>query len=305
MTTVRPEIIDTPQAIVKLVDQLISIHEARNESLDPPIMHISLEGVNLCRNGTVSILTLLLHESPSSQQTYLIDVHSLGAQTFSTAGANGKTLKHILQDEKMPKVFFDVRIASAGLFAHYCVALEGVQDVQLMDSAAVETTESREYLSWLAACVKYNKIISYYHYTTWSRDREAGEQLFRPELGGSYDVFNQRPLPDDIIKYCVGSVECLPKLRNELWGARRLGARRLDWRDMVQDETDRRVVYSHAADYQPGGTDWVLAPWTDDQNMVLDMFNLPSDSEDDFFDCLENDEVEDDVERGRRRERTT
>ncbi|KAI4909767.1 uncharacterized protein J4E92_010538 [Alternaria infectoria] len=300
MATVNLEMIDTPQAIVKLVDRVISLHEARNDTLDSPIIHMSLEGVNLGRSGTVSIITLLLHESPSAQHTYLIDVHSLGAQTFSTAGANGKTLKHILQDERIPKVFFDVRIDSVALFALYSIALEGVQDVQLMDSAAIETTESREYLSWLTACVKYNPIISYYQYTTWSRGREAGEQLFRSELGGSPDVFNKRPLPDDIIKYCVGNVACLPALRNKLWGGRRQ-----DWRDMVQDETERRVAYTHGADYQPGGTDWVLAPWTDDQNMALDMFNLPSDFEDDFFDCLENDEVEDDVERGRRRERTT
>ena len=216
MTTVNPEIIDTLQAVVKLVDRLISIHEARVDTLDSPVIHISLEGVNLCRNGTVSIITLLLHESPSSQQTYLIDVQRLGTQTFCTAGANGKTLKHILQDEKIPKVFFDVRIDSAALFAHHNIALEGVQDLQLMDSAARETTSSREYLSWLAACVEHTNIISFYRYITWSRDREAGEQLFRPELGGSYDVFNKRPLADDIVRYCVGNVACLPELRNML-----------------------------------------------------------------------------------------
>ncbi|KAI4604697.1 hypothetical protein J4E80_010963 [Alternaria sp. BMP 0032] len=300
MATVNHEMLDTPQAIVELIDKLMSIHEARDDALDRPVIHISLEGVNLGRSGTISIITLLIHESPSSQHTYLIDVQRLGTQTFSTASANGKTLKHILEDEKTPKVFFDVRIDSAALFAFYGIALEGVQDVQLMESAARETTESREYLTGLAHYMAQSRGIGSFHqYTIWSRNQEAGEQLFRPELGGSYDVFNKRPLPDDIVKYCVGRVKCLPELRNKLWGGRRQ-----DWRDLVQDETDRRVAYSHAADYQPGGTDWVLAPWTDDQNMVLDMFNLPSDSEDDFFDCLENDEVEDDVERGRSRERT-
>ena len=285
MTTVNPEIVDTLPAIVKLVDQLISTHEARNDTLDRPIIHMALEGVNLGRSGTISIITLLIHESPSSQHVYLIDVHTLGAQTFSTAGVNGKTLKHILQNEKMPKVFFDVRNASDALFANHSIALEGVQDVQLMDSAARETTSSREYLSGLAACVEHTNIISFYRYITWSRDREVGEQLFRPELGGSYDVFNKQPLPDDIVRYCVGNVACLPELRNMLWRTRTK-----EWRDLVRDETERRVAYTHAPDYQSGGTEWVLAPWNEEQNMALDRFAAR-----DFDDWLEDDEVGEDV----------
>ncbi|KAI4690246.1 hypothetical protein J4E81_007398 [Alternaria sp. BMP 2799] len=287
MTTVNPEMIDTPQAIVKLIDKLMSIHEARDDALDRPVIHISLEGVNLGRTGTISIITLLIHDPPSSQQTYLIDVHRLGAQAFTTGGENGTTLKQILEDLDIPKVFFDVRIDSAALFALYGIALEGVQDVQPMDSAARDTAEERMYLSKLPDCVKReNSGISYYRYDTLCREGTAGELLFRVEFGGSPEVFNSRPLPDEIVKYCVGEVACLPVLRNMLWRTRTQ-----DRRDFVHDETERRVVYTHAAEYQSGGTDWVLAPWNDEQNKALDRFAAR-----DFDDWLEDEEVKEDVE---------
>ncbi|KAI4619083.1 uncharacterized protein J4E87_007670 [Alternaria ethzedia] len=287
MTTVNPEIVDTLPAIVKLVDQLISTHEARNDTLDRPIIHLSLEGANLCRSGTISILTLLLCEDPQSQQTYLVDVHKLGAYAFSTVGTMRTTLKDILQNGKIPKVFFDVRNDSDALFARFGIALQGVQDVQLMDSAAREKRAEREYLSGLPRCVEHNSIISFHRRNTWCRDRTAGELVFRVEFGGSREAFSMRPLADDIVSYCVGDVMWLPELRNKLWETRTQ-----EWRDFVRDETERRVAYTHGADYQPGGTDWVLAPWKDEQNRVLDRLNGARD----FDGLLDDDEVDEDVE---------
>ena len=43
-------------------------------------------------------------------------MYSLGSQAFNTTGIKGKTLKDIFQDEKIPKVFFDVPNDSDALF---------------------------------------------------------------------------------------------------------------------------------------------------------------------------------------------
>jgi exonuclease 3'-5' domain-containing protein 1 len=85
-------------------------------------MYIDLEGVNLCREGSLSILTLLIDTGIPTIRVCLIDVYSLGSQAFNITGIKGKTLKDILQDEKIPKVFFDVRNDSDALFAHFGVA---------------------------------------------------------------------------------------------------------------------------------------------------------------------------------------
>lgn len=78
---------------------------------------------------------------------------------------------------------------------------------------------------------------------------------------------NQRPIPEEIILYCVGDVMCLPELRDRFWK----GAD--GWRDLVNEETKKRVAASQKSEYQPHGLDRTVAPWTEDQNRALDKWN--------------------------------
>jgi exonuclease 3'-5' domain-containing protein 1 len=244
-------------------------------------LYIDLEGVDLCREGSLSILTLLIDTGIPTIRVCLIDVHSLGSQAFNTTGIKQKTLRDILQDEKIPKVFFDVRNDSDALFAHFGVALQGVEDVQLMESATRTTTRSRKYLNGLAKCVE--KCVLYgSDLASWKLAKEKGERLFKAEHGGSYEVFKQRPIPDEIISYCVGDVQCLPKL----WDRFRWKTNK--WRDLVNEETKKRVSASQKPEYQPHGPDRTLAPWSEDQNRTLDEWNYvppPRDYfDEDYFD---------------------
>lgn len=61
-----------------------------------PILCINLEGVNLSRRGTATIITFLINVEASKQRVCLIDLHVLGASSFQTAGAMQTTLKDIL-----------------------------------------------------------------------------------------------------------------------------------------------------------------------------------------------------------------
>lgn len=58
MKDINIEIIDTPEKIGELVDWLVSRHAPPVPS--SPTMYIDLEGVNLCREGSISILTLMI-----------------------------------------------------------------------------------------------------------------------------------------------------------------------------------------------------------------------------------------------------
>ncbi|KAI5372023.1 hypothetical protein J4E82_009325 [Alternaria postmessia] len=290
---IETEIINTTERIGDIVDWLVFRHDRLQYS---PTMYIDLEGVNLCREGSISILTLLIDTGISTGRVYLIDVHTLGAQAFNTAGAKrtlkgttirGTTLKDILQDERIPKVFFDVRNDSDALFAHFGVALQGVEDVQLMESATRKTTASRKFLNGLTKCVENNLPMHMCGsgLVSWKLAKEKGERLFKAEYGGSYDVFNQRPIPEDISSYCVGDVQYIPELRNRLYKSA------YQWRDLVGEETKKRVATSQRSDYQPHAPDKVMAPWSKEQNMVLDQWNYvppfnyfaePSDSDDGY-----------------------
>ena len=268
MKELKTEVINTTKQISDLLNWLVSRHA-------PPVpysptMYIDLEGVNLCREGSVSIFTLLIDTGIFTQRVCLIDVHVLGAQAFNTTGVKQKTLKDILQDEKIPKVFFDVRKDSDSLFAHFGVQLHGVEDVQLMKSATRKTTQSRRLLSGLAKWVEKDAPMSFggSGSGSWKLAKEKGERLFKPEHGGSYEVFNQRPIPAEIVDYCVGDVQCLPELRDKFWGSRDL-----QWRDLVKEESTKRVAASQRSEYQPHGRDKALAPWSADQNRILDQWN--------------------------------
>src|SRR6187549_763034 len=81
----------------------------------PSSLCFDLEGKNLSRHGSISILQL--HVLPSNR-TYLVDVHTLRDRTFSTCGTNGHTLKEMLESDAIPKVFFDVQNGSDALYSH-------------------------------------------------------------------------------------------------------------------------------------------------------------------------------------------
>ncbi|KAF7890495.1 hypothetical protein EAF00_008810 [Botryotinia globosa] len=193
----------------------------------------------------------------------LIDIHLLGSQAFNTTGMKGKSLKDILQNENIPKVFFDVRNDSDALYAHFGVALQGVEDIQLMESATRVTTSPRKYLNGLARCIEQSGLDSH-DLTSWKLAKEKGARLFKPEFGGSYKVFEQRPICNHIISYCVGDIQHLPNL----WSKFRSGTVR--WQVLVGIETMRRVEASHKPEYQPHGPGRTLAPWSEDQNKTLD-----------------------------------
>jgi exonuclease 3'-5' domain-containing protein 1 len=143
-------VVNTSQSVAELADKVVSVHTLRRKkALPKSVIYIDLEGLNLCREGSVSILTLLIDLETSPKEVYLIDVHTLGEEVFNTAGVGKTTLEDILQNEEIPKVFFDVRNDSDALFSHYGIALQGVEDVQLMESATRETTGSRRYLNGL------------------------------------------------------------------------------------------------------------------------------------------------------------
>lgn len=139
-----------------------------------------------------------------------------------------------------------------------------------MESATRRTTESRKFLSGLAKCVEKDVLISLHGIdpASWKAAKEKGGRLFKAEHGGSYVVFNQRPIPEEIILYCVGDVMCLPELQDRFWK----GATHR-WRDLVNEETKKRVAAPQKSEYQPHGPDRAVAPWTEDQNRVLDEWN--------------------------------
>jgi exonuclease 3'-5' domain-containing protein 1 len=245
---VTSSLVDSPAALVDVVDTLLHL------PTEPPSIYVNIEGVNLCHEGSISIITLL---ACPKGHIYLIDVHTLGKAAFLTPGKDGETLTNILESPAIPKVFFDARDDSNALYAHFNVSLRGVQDVQLMENAARPGGLPRKRLvRGLAKCIEYDSRITFQEKLYWKSVKDKGKVLIDPSKGGSFEVLNARPMAEDITLYCVQDVQFLPALRGLYWS--RLTPQ---WKSKVVDETLARVLSSQLAKYQPHGSHITPSPW--------------------------------------------
>lgn len=239
-------LVDTTSGIKTLVDRITNL------PIDPPSLYFDLEGVKLCREGSISIFQLLVQPH---NHVYLIDIHILGSDAFTTAGLNATTFQDILQSSNIQKVGFDIRNDSDALFAHFGIALDGIQDVQLMENAGRPHGRKR-LLNGLAKCIDRDLLLNTGAKQSWKANKDRGLNLFHPDRGGSYEVFNVRPLREELKEYCVQDVLFLPALRNTYLS--RLSPL---WKQKVDVETRRRVLSSQASDYQPNNPNKSLGPW--------------------------------------------
>jgi exonuclease 3'-5' domain-containing protein 1 len=164
-------------------------------------------------------------------------------------------LKSVLESSSIIKVFFDLRNDSDALYQHFGVRLDGIEDIQLMENAT-RPAFHRRYDNGLDRCITKDAPISYVEKRKWKAAKEKGLKLFHPSKGGSYDIFNKRPIDKDIEQYCVIDVQFLPLLRHLYWG-------RLDstCRMKVMDETKKRVQGSQSEGYQPQSEEKKFGPW--------------------------------------------
>jgi exonuclease 3'-5' domain-containing protein 1 len=217
----------------------------------PPSLYIDLEGVNLCRLGSISILQLRIHPA---NRTYLFDIHVLGDLAFSTpGGSESLTLRDIFESPTIPKAFFDLRNDSDALFSHFQVSLAGIHDIQLMELAT--RSGRRKFLHGLSKCIEKDGGLKKDEKSELLAVKEKGLNLFAPERGGSYEVFNTRPIDRDIVAYCVQDVAFLPVLWKHYHD--RLTP---EWARKVEIATEERIVLSQSASYEGKGEGRALGP---------------------------------------------
>ncbi|KAM5353931.1 hypothetical protein ACJ41O_000581 [Fusarium nematophilum] len=251
-STVTHGMVDSTESISKLVESLQALPPGGGRG-GPPNLFLDLEGVGLSRNGTVSILAVF---SQPQRHVYLVDVHTLQSSAFDTPGPDGTTtLRDILESASVAKVFFDVRNDSDALHHHFGVRLQGIQDVQVMENAS-RPEFRRRWLRGLSRCITYDAPMSEEQKLQWTAVKDRGIELFHPDKGGSYEVFNERPLRSEVEMYCVNDVRFLPGLRDRYWGMLTPV-----WREKVEEEAARRVRESQSPDYEPQGADKRYGPW--------------------------------------------
>ncbi|KAF7553134.1 hypothetical protein G7Z17_g3844 [Cylindrodendrum hubeiense] len=208
-------------------------------------LYLDLEGKSLSRNGTLSIMTVLVHPT---RVTSLIDVQTLGNSAFTTSSGNGKTLKAMLEDPHTPKCLWDVRNDADALWAHYQVRLAGVTDVQLLKNAS--RAGDKTYIRGLDKCVEKDLGLKFMEVHRWIKTKKEVQTLM-PD-----DIFAHRPLDAKTMQYCVNDVVYLPLLHN-------IYTKRIDsqWMEKAMAESAQRVIDACGSAYEPQSETKKLGPW--------------------------------------------
>ena len=175
-----------------------------------PELYVDAEGISLSRTGELSILILHIETSQFSH-TFLVHVHALKRPTFTTKDSSGvHSLKTLFEDNRVPKVLFDCRMDSDALFGQFGVLLGGVIDLQLMCLASRGGGGLR--LPGLGDCLLQDLKLSREEQEWVNQAKARGQALWRPRCGGSMQRFNDDPLHEDIVNYCVVDAAYLPQL---------------------------------------------------------------------------------------------
>jgi exonuclease 3'-5' domain-containing protein 1 len=254
-----------------LTDLLRLIATIPTDDLEKDGIVVDLEGNNLCRYGTISLVQLNL---PGTNETFLVDVTVLKHVAFETTiSVDGKTisLKSLLESPKIIKILFDCRNDSNALYFLYGVALQGVQDVQLMADLSCGNLRTTHLMS-LRSCIDRHLKIDQGIKDEALKLKARVKSMF----DNGYGIFDARPLCEDLQRYSANDVRYLRMLRNTYWSW--LSGRQ---EEMVEIEAANRVAESQTLAYDPYGPietlkDKRLSPfwakWRDNDGSVLHLY---------------------------------
>lgn len=218
---------------------------------DDPVLYLDLQGVNLSRKGSISVMALF---AEPKRHVYLIDVQELGELAFETESA-GITLRKILESPDIPKIFFDVRDDADALFGHFNIRLGGVSDVQLMENAA-RGEHNRFFLHGLLRCMELDAAVEEPQREAWLTTKEKGLHMFSSKNGGTFEHFLKRPLSQDCQEYCVHQVKWLPLIRSTYASQLHVG-----WNVAVALESRKRVEAAQKSSFVPQRSRRLVAPF--------------------------------------------
>ncbi|KAK4904414.1 hypothetical protein LTR49_026124 [Elasticomyces elasticus] len=126
-------------------------------------------------------------------------------------------------------MFFDIRNDSDASFGLYDIHVAGIEDLQLMELA------SRNFM------YRARQYDSVHREAKMAVGKDNGKHLFNPQQGGSYVVFDHRPLSRDIKEYCVQGVTFMPRLR-DIYSRKLCDA----WWGKIDMETNARIQFSQS-----------------------------------------------------------
>ncbi len=165
---------------------------------------VDFEGVKLNRSGRLCLFQMTCSDMPSV--VYVVDVYLLpqALHLKSPKSSRGISLQTILEDHRILKLWFDPRNDVDALFHQFQIRPQHVFDLQLAEVAGRRSKGLQvHFVPSLQKCVAGCDRLDCTQKQFADFINRSGKQLFEPDHGGSYEVFQKRPLLDDLLVYAA------------------------------------------------------------------------------------------------------
>jgi exonuclease 3'-5' domain-containing protein 1 len=276
------EMIDTQLGLRSMIDRMANLPTS------PPSLFRDLEGRNLGRYGSISILSIY---AVPTNTAFLVDVQLLGSDVFDSTNTRKISLKTILESSTIPKVFFDVLKCSDALFGLHQISLGCVKDLQLMElGCRPGPVSAKRYVACLTRCLAD---------CSDSSDVQKARRRAEHDMTRLFDVNQKRDIHNKRLLEMKGAQQhrlqnqiVLPEL-HRLYDTKLSRPRERFWQVQVQQATADRIKLSQQAPsherLQDNNTR-TLGPWSgSDIEQAVEEWN-----EDVLFDAMHGDEEDED-----------
>lgn len=222
------------------------LHLENTVALGRVSVAVDFEGVKLCRHGVLCLVQMTISDNP--RLVYVLDVHVLGRGAFTLLSPRGMSVKAVLENESITKVWFDPRNDVDALYHQFGIQPRGIFDLQL---AEIATRRHRgfhvSYLRGLHKCLSECPQLKEEQKSFASQINEMGKELFEPQNGGSYEIFEQRPLNPIILVYAAHDSRYMLVLYEQYMSA--IGAIGEDWVARVIHKGNERGLWYLSREY--------------------------------------------------------
>jgi DNA polymerase I-like protein with 3'-5' exonuclease and polymerase domains len=176
------------EASTRFFDAIDHVLES-NDQTETPWVAFDCEGINLCRAGTVELVSLYFPESAKQEgATFLVD---LGKSKSAFRSARVSALKKLFESNNVAKVIHDSRMDSDALFH-----LENIKLIKVHDTSCFHTE--------LTGCadLNLNDLLSYYG---MDKNGERDKSVYKRNPA----FWATRPLTSTMIEWASSDVDKL------------------------------------------------------------------------------------------------
>merc|ERR1719506_2182074 len=197
----RVNLIDSFGLLLKLLRHLEYLCQGGSNGHEVTLA-VDFEGVKLCRHGALCLVQMTCSDDPTL--VYVLDIHLLGKRAFTMMTPDGTSMKGILEDVNIRKVWFDPRNDVDALYHQFGIMPRGIFDLQLAEVADRRNRGLNvHFVQGLYKCLTQCPALQNEQKVFAQKINDLGKSLFEPQNGGNYEIFQQRPLNPVILVYAA------------------------------------------------------------------------------------------------------